>query len=125
MVHLSFVERVGLLPGASIAVPILNFWAFIGIMSILPALVTSDMAEIPLGGCGRCRAVLVSIGSIPFSIAILGAIVIVRATSSMGMLKLSYRFRGKARLPLSSRVILSLPILPLATFNLLMLPFNH
>ena len=125
MVHLSFVERVGLLPGASIAVPIFNFWAFIGIMSILPALVTSDMAEIPLGGCGRCRAVLVSIGSIPISIAVLGAIVIVRATSSMGMLKLSYRCRGKTGLLLSSRVILSLPILPLTTFNLLMLPFNH
>ena len=79
VVHLSFVERVGLLPGASIAVPILNFWAFIGVMSSLSTLVTSDMAKIPLGGCGRCMAVLVSIGSIPIpiTIAILGAIVVV------------------------------------------------
>ena len=125
MVHLSFVERVGLVPGASIAVSILSFWAFIGIMSILPALVTGDMAEILLGGCGRCRAALVTICSIPISISILGAIVIVRATSSMGVLKLSYRFRGKTGFLLCSRIILSLPILPLATFNLLMLPFNH
>src|SRR6187401_2378964 len=68
VVHLSFVEWVGLLRGASIAVPILSFWAVIGIMSILPALVTCDMAEILLGGCGRGRAALVTTCSIPISI---------------------------------------------------------
>ena len=75
MVHLSFVERVGLLPGASIDVPILSFRAVHGIMSILPALVIGDMAEILLGGCGRGRAALVTTCSIPISI--LRAIMIV------------------------------------------------
>ena len=56
---------------------------------------------------------------------ILGTIVIVRATSSMGMLKLSSCLRCKAKFLLSSRVILPLSILPLAIVNLLLLPFNH
>ena len=44
---------------------------------------------------------------------------IMRATSSMGMLKMSSRSRGKTWLLLSSRIVLPLSILPLAVFNLL------
>ena len=50
---------------------------------------------------------------------------IVRATSSMGMLKMSSRSRGKTWLLLSSRIVLPLSILPLAVLNLLLLAFNH
>src|SRR6187399_2516269 len=75
VVHLSFVERVGLLPGTSIVVPILSFRALCGIVSILPALETGSVAQIPLGGCGWSGAVLIIICSIP--IPILRAIVIV------------------------------------------------
>ena len=49
---------------------------------------------------------------------------VVRATSSMGMLKLKSRFRGKTRLLLSSRIVLPLSILPLAVVNLLLLPYE-
>ena len=61
--------------------------------------------------------------SIP--IAILGATMVVRTTSSMGMLEMSSRVRGKTRLMLSSRIVLPLSILPLAVVNMLLLPFNH
>ena len=44
VVHLSPVERVGLLPRASIDVSILGFRTFIGVMSGLLALVASNMA---------------------------------------------------------------------------------
>ena len=50
---------------------------------------------------------------------------VVRTTSSMGMLKLSSRLRGKTGLLLGSRIVLPLSILPLTVFNLLLLPFNH
>ena len=50
---------------------------------------------------------------------------VVRTTSSMGMLKLSSRFRGKTWLLLSSRIVLPLSILPLAAVNLLLLPLKH
>ena len=43
MVHLSLVERVGLLSRASIAISILEFRALIGIVSSLPALETSNV----------------------------------------------------------------------------------
>ena len=68
-------------------------------MSSLLALKTSDLAQVFLGW-GRCGAVLAVSSSIP--ITILGAIMIVRATSSMGMLKMSSRTRGKRWLLLSS-----------------------
>ena len=51
MVHLSFVKRVGLLPITSIAIYILRFRTFSGIMSGLLAFVTGDVAQIPLGWC--------------------------------------------------------------------------
>src|SRR6187401_273720 len=82
-VHLSIVEWVGLLPGASTAVPILSFRALRGIVSILPALETGDMAQIPLGGCGWSRAVLIIVCSIP--IPILGATVVVGTSSYVGV----------------------------------------
>ena len=100
MVHLSPVERVRLLPRASIAISILGFRTFIGIMSGLLALKTSDLAQVSLGWGRWVGAVLAVASSIP--ITILGAIVIVRATSSMGMLKMSSRSRGKTWLLLSS-----------------------
>ena len=56
---------------------------------------------------------------------ILGAIVIVRATSSMGMLKMSSQSRGETGLLLSSRIVIPLSILPLAVLDLHLLPFNH
>ena len=95
---MSFVERVQLLPRASIA--ILAFRTFIGIMSGLLALKASDLAQVFLGWGRWVGAVLAVASSIP--ITILGAIVIVRATSSMGMLKMSSRSRGKTWLLLSS-----------------------
>ena len=49
MVHLSLVERVWLLPRASIAISILSFSTFIGIMSSLLALVAGDVAQVLLG----------------------------------------------------------------------------
>ena len=82
MVHLSPVERVGLLPRASIAISILAFWTFIGIMSGLLALKTSDWAQVSLGWGRWVGAVLVVASSI--TITILGSSVIVRGTSSMG-----------------------------------------
>ena len=44
VVHLSPVERVGLLPRASIAISILGFRTFIGVMSGLLAFVASHVA---------------------------------------------------------------------------------
>ena len=48
VVHMSFVERVRLLPRASIAISILGFRTFIGIMSSLLALKASDLAQVSL-----------------------------------------------------------------------------
>ena len=62
-------------------------------MSSLLALKTSDLAQVCLGWGRWVGAVLAVASSIPISI--LGAIVIVRATSFMGMLKMSSRSRGK------------------------------
>ena len=50
---------------------------------------------------------------------------VVRTTSSMGMLKLKSRFRGKTRLLLSSRVVLPLSILPFAALYLLLLAYHN
>ena len=50
---------------------------------------------------------------------------VVRTTSSMGMLKLHSLFRGITGLLLGSKVKLPLPLLPLAILNLLLLSFNH
>ena len=100
MVHLSPIERVRLLPRASIAISILAFRTFICIMPWLRTLIASDVAQVLLGWGGWGGPVLAVASSIP--ITILGTIVIVRTTSSMGMLKMSSRFRGKTWLLLSS-----------------------
>ena len=123
MVHLSPIKRVRLLPRASIAISILAFGTFIGIMSSLGTLETRDLTQISLGWGRWGGTVLAVASSIP--ITILVAIMVVRATSSMGVLKLKSRFRGKTGLLLGSRVILPLSILPLTVFNLLLLSFNH
>ena len=49
VVHLSPAERVRLLPRASIAISILSFRTFIGIMSGLGTLKTGDLTWISLG----------------------------------------------------------------------------
>ena len=51
VVHLTFGEGVGLLCRTSIAISILSFRTFNGVMSGLPAIETSDVAQIPLGWC--------------------------------------------------------------------------
>ena len=51
VVPLSPIERVRLFPRASIAISILAFRTFIGIMSGLRTLETGDVAQIPLGWC--------------------------------------------------------------------------
>ena len=93
-------ERVGLLPRASIAISILSFRTLISIISSLLALVASDLAQISLSWGRSVGTVLSVASSIP--ITILVAIMVVRATSSMGMLKLKSQFRGKTGLLLSS-----------------------
>ena len=104
MVHLSPVERVGLLPRASIAITILCFRTLIGIVSSLPALVTGDMTQILLSGCCWVGTVLVAACSIPISI--LGATVVMRTPSIVRVasmvMGISSRVRGKTRLLLSS-----------------------
>ena len=49
VLHMSFIERVRLLPRASIAISILGFRTFIGIMSNLLTLIASDLAQVSLG----------------------------------------------------------------------------
>ena len=51
VVHLTFGEGVGLLGRTSIAISILCFGTFSGIMSGLLALETGNVAQIPLGWC--------------------------------------------------------------------------
>ena len=75
MVHLSLVERVGLLPRASIAISILSFRTFIGIMSSLLALVASNVTYILLGG--RCWVGTVLAVASSITIPILGATMVV------------------------------------------------
>ena len=123
MVHLAPIERVRLLPRASIAISILAFRTFIGIMSGLGTLERGDLTQNSLGWGRWGGPVLAVTSSIP--ITILVAIMVVRTTSSMGMLKLNSLFRGITGLLLGSRVILPLPILPLVILNLLLLSFNH
>ena len=68
MVHLSSVERVWLLPSASIAIAVLQFRTIVGVVSSLPALETSNVTLILLVGCGWVRAVLIAACSIPIPI---------------------------------------------------------
>ena len=73
---MSFVERVRLLPRASISITILGFGTFIGIMSSLLALVASDVAQILLGWSCWVGTVLSVVSSV--TIPILGATMVVR-----------------------------------------------
>ena len=83
VVHLTFGEGVGLLCRTSIAISILCFRTFSGIMSGLLALEIGNVAQIPLGWCCRVGTVLAAASSI--SIAILGANVVVRTSSIVRM----------------------------------------
>ena len=69
-------------------------------MSGLGTLETGDLTQISLGWGQWGGPVLAVASSIPITIP--GAIVIVRTTSSMGMLKMSSRPRGKSWLLLNS-----------------------
>ena len=104
MVHLSFVEWIGLLPSAPIAISILRFRALRGIVSSLPALETSNVTQVLLGVCCWVRAVLIAAFSIPISIP--RATVVMRTSSIVFMasmvMGISSRVRGKTRLLLSS-----------------------
>ena len=100
MVHLSFGEGVGPLGRTSIAISILCFRTFSGIMSGLLALETSNVAQIPLGRCCGVGTVLAAASSIP--IAILGATVVVRTfsivrVSSMVMASMVVGMSSKVR----------------------------
>ena len=75
MVHPTFGEGVGLLGRTSIAISILRFRTFSGIISGLLALETGDMTQILLGECRGVGTVLTATSSIP--IAILRATVVV------------------------------------------------
>src|SRR3954471_3649217 len=68
VVHLSFVEWIILLLSAPITISILRFRAVCGIVSSLPALETSNLAQVSLGGCGWIGAVLIVAFSIPIPI---------------------------------------------------------
>ena len=68
MVHLTSGERVGLLSRASIAISILCFRTFSGVMSGLPALETSNVNQILLGGCRGVGTALTVASSIPITI---------------------------------------------------------
>ena len=74
MVHLTSGEGVGLLSRTSVAISILCFRTFSGVMSGLPALETSNVTQILLGGCRGVGTVLTVASSIP--IAILRATVV-------------------------------------------------
>ena len=127
VVHLSPVERVGLLSSASITVAVLQFRTIVGVVPSLPTLETSNVTLILLVGCGWVRAVLIATCSVP--IPITWAIMIMRTSSIVGVASMvldkSSRVRGETGLLLSSRIVLPLSILPLAILNLLLLPFNH
>ena len=69
-------------------------------MSGLGTLETSDLTQVSLGRGRWGGPVLAVASSIP--ITILVAIMVVRTTSSMGMLKMSSRSRGKTWILLSS-----------------------
>ena len=79
MVHLSPIERVRLLPRASVAISILSFRTFIGIMSSLLALVASNVAQILLSWCCSVGTVLAIASSV--TIPILEATMVVRTSS--------------------------------------------
>ena len=68
MVHLTFGEGVGLLCRTSIAISILCFRTFSGVMSGLPALETSNVTQILLGGRRGVGTVLTIASSIPITI---------------------------------------------------------
>ena len=68
MVHLTSGERVGLLSRTSIAISILYFRAFSGVVYGLPALETSNVTQILLGGCRGVGTVLAVASSIPITI---------------------------------------------------------
>ena len=70
MVHLTFGEGVGLLGRTPIAISILRFRTFCGIMSGLGTLVTGDMAQVFLGWGFWWGPILAVASSIPITILV-------------------------------------------------------
>ena len=68
MIHLPSGERIGLLSRASISISILYLKTIIGVVSSLPALETSNVTQILLGGCCWVGTALTVAPSIPISI---------------------------------------------------------
>ena len=68
MVHLTSGERVGLLSRTSGAISIHCFRTFSGVVSRLPALETSNVTQILLGGCRGVGTTLTVASSIPITI---------------------------------------------------------
>ena len=83
MVHLSFVEWIGLLSSAPITISILRFRALRGIVSSLPALEASDVTQIFLHWCRRVEMLLVAIPSI--AISMLVTMVVVSISSMLNV----------------------------------------
>ena len=75
VVHLTSSEGVGLLSRTSIAISILCFRTFNGVVSGLLALETTNVTQILLGGCRGVGTILIVASSIP--IAFLRATVVV------------------------------------------------
>src|ERR1043165_3373738 len=80
MVHMRFVERIGL-ADSRIPIAVLVLRALVGVVSHLPALVTLNLAKVPL--CIYHLTVLVIVPPIAFAIAMLVPIMIVAITPTM------------------------------------------
>ena len=81
MVHLTSGKRIWLLSRASIAIPVLRLGTFGGVVSGLPALETSNVAQILLCRCSGVGVMLIVVSSV--SIAIPMAIMVVSIPSMM------------------------------------------
>src|ERR1041384_7885371 len=144
MVHMPFVERIGL-ADSRIPIVVLVLRALVGVVSHLPALVTLNLAKVPL--CIHHLTVLVVVPSIAIAIAIVismlvpivvvVAIMIVAITPTMivsiatmmimSMIMSSIPIIGSTLLLLWSRAVLAtvVVVLPLAVLNGLLFAFQH
>src|ERR1041384_6035223 len=137
MVHMPLVERIGL-ADSRIPIVVLVLRAHVGVVSHLPALVTLNLAKVPL--CIHHLTVLVVVPSI--AIAMLVPIVVVVAIMTvaitptmavsiatmmiMSMIMSSIPIIGSTLLLLWSRVVLAIVVVvifPLAILNGLLLAF--
>src|SRR3954471_11425331 len=142
MVHIPLVERIGL-ADSRIPIAVLVLRALVGVVSHLPALVTLNLAKVPL--CIHHLTVLVIVPSIAIAIAIsvlvpivvVVAIMIVAITPTMtvsiatmmimSMIMSSIPIIGSTLLLLWSRMALAIVVvvLPLAVLNGMLFAFQH